>query len=100
MRDDLVTVVQTCALPISHLLPALPVGAGLGQGGGGGRGGLVLESRRRPVVGDGVEIGRASCRERVEISGGPGSVKEKRRDAGGGRGGARETSRCVAAETG
>src|SRR5438105_9295413 len=65
IRDPLVTGVQTCALPISRPPPGRPVrprttdrrrrhGDGVaGQGRGAGEAG-------------GREIGRASCRERVE----------------------------------
>src|SRR5690606_41972847 len=82
IRDFHVTGVQTCALPISAL-------------GKQGHGLLLdcrtLESRYVPfptqhvrlVVADtGVrreQIGRASCRERVEMSGGAVSLKEKER---------------------
>src|SRR4029079_19818038 len=54
IRDKLVTGVQTCALPIS------PLGRARGRAGRpGGPGATAVNAP---------EIGRASCRERVEIS--------------------------------
>src|SRR5260370_40803894 len=77
IRDSSVTGVQTCALPISvdrgerrdrivHRDPPPAQGAP-GRGGHGGRH---------------AQIGRASCRGRVEISGGAGSLKKKKRERG------------------
>src|SRR5690606_40427724 len=95
IRDFHVTGVQTCALPIwrdigfrgqaacdlQHVVGVEAVGGdGLEEGGGNGR----LGGRRGLRFC--VEIGRASCRERVEMSVGAGSgneegeVKERRRD--------------------
>src|SRR5207244_6541022 len=88
IRDDLVTGVQTCALPIwigvairfiadvdddvsllagEDALDALPIVHGLSQRIGGGvlaiAGGIVVFQHANQLVG--LEIGRASCRERV-----------------------------------
>src|SRR5688500_20339426 len=72
IRDYKVTGVQTCALPISHAvrLRAIPAGCGKAQRG---------SEQLRIAVGDRIrshrekrsepEIGRASCRERVESPG-------------------------------
>src|SRR5947208_15903144 len=73
IRDDLVTGVQTCALPIfsSTLIPS----AGSGETRGG-----TDRSAACSCAGSGratTKIGRASCRERVEISGVAGSLKKK-----------------------
>src|SRR3712207_9294831 len=83
IRDIGVTGVQTCALPIwaggdAALLPRPAAGPGRPRhtGGGGlsgGRGGAQLAAVRR-----GDQIGRASGRERVEISVGAGSLKKKK----------------------
>src|SRR5438552_18009055 len=54
IRDDLVTGVQTCALPIYSSTGRL-----------GSRGGPVEECRAELVDGAADQIGRASCRERV-----------------------------------
>src|SRR5207244_7497866 len=99
IRDDLVTGVQTCALPIYLLAPAA---AGLGaevvergrpcdlaEPGPGARpmrvvalpepacllervGGQILGGR--PIAGQVDEIGRASCRERGWVEGGGGAL--------------------------
>src|SRR5205085_8190765 len=81
IRDLTVTGVQTCALPISVFLGG-DQGAGCavveGRGVTGGDTAALPEDRAqlRQALGRGVgarplvEIGRASCRERVEISGG------------------------------
>src|SRR5262249_57479567 len=90
IRDWSVTGVQTCALPIWP-------GAGLPARGRRRAAphrrvpGPELRPRCGPVVGDGArvsgrarraqEIGRASCRERGEIWGGGGWLREKRREA-------------------
>src|SRR5687767_15183331 len=91
IRDKLVTGVQTCALPISarraprrlarrpaprrRAGAAAPGAAEFRRGGGGGVGGAYRErgaaegasaKKRVGRIGSaGVEIGRASCRERV-----------------------------------
>src|SRR5205085_9049201 len=64
IRDLTVTGVQTCALPISEEICLGDAAA------------LELVERMLPVtLGD--QIGRASCRERVEMSVGAGAVKKK-----------------------
>src|SRR5207244_7722236 len=77
IRDDLVTGVQTCALPISERLPGDAVDAlhtRVGQVHG--------EDRRRcpdhRLQAELREIGRASCRERVKISGDGVTMKKKK----------------------
>src|SRR5207244_8290100 len=74
IRDDLVTGVQTCALPIS-VRPVFQQPARRGPRGRLAYGreevrrGLRFEpGGHRAVPVPGVEIGRASCRERVEIA--------------------------------
>src|SRR3712207_7426355 len=78
IRDIGVTGVQTCALPISpSCVPSREAAAAPGKarpGGDGGRGGG--RSRRAVVC---REIGRASCRERVEISVVAVSLKKKKK---------------------
>src|SRR5262249_56832898 len=75
IRDWSVTGAQTCALPIwcdeqrADQLRAVEQVAGFRPRGGDG-------GDRGHGVGP-CEIGRASCRERGEISGGGGSLKEK-----------------------
>src|SRR4051794_41835310 len=68
IRDGRVTGVQTCALPIFALrrLQGERLRAGQRRGG----------DRRLPA--DEEQIGRASCRERVEISGVAVSLKKKK----------------------
>src|SRR2546430_9702747 len=66
IRDLTVTGVQTCALPISRKRLVRRAGRG------------VDEADRRPAR-DLREIGRASCRERGEISGGAVSLKKKKK---------------------
>src|SRR5258708_39999376 len=81
IRDDLVTGVQTCALPIS---PPCRVGAAAADFGAGlaflslaGVGGQAhARGPRGPCLGR--EIGRASCRERGEISVVAVSLKKKK----------------------
>src|SRR5690348_18448911 len=74
IRDGRVTGVQTCALPILRVLHARaaespgPLGVGLEHQ-------LLLGGEQR-------QIGRASCRERVEISGVAGSLKKKKTPTG------------------
>src|SRR5256886_11267396 len=95
IRDLTVTGVQTCALPISKRDTNdgyRGSGAARSRARRGGsaarRGPLELPSQGDPrhrsgvdVRGDGdpAQIGRASCRGRVEISGVAGSLKKKKR---------------------
>src|SRR5258708_38763433 len=80
IRDDLVTGVQTCALPISrryapraaHRLSGYRSGGDCGRR----RGHHDAADSRCPP--ERMEIGRASCRERVEISVVAVSLKKKR----------------------
>src|SRR5699024_11675417 len=98
IRDRNVTGVQTCALPIFlvevvDLVGVLAEEAGalhrLGQHQGGG------DHRREPGAGGLVDrgvqdqIGRASCRERVERTGGEVGGEESGRGGRGGRSGRR-----------
>src|SRR5205823_10537277 len=83
IRDKLVTGVQTCALPIS--CSAQPVRSPLRDDLGvpvptsGDLTGWAEQGVLLPIVGNlisnaiivGIEIGRASCRERVQGAGGP-----------------------------
>src|SRR5256886_5679886 len=91
IRDLTVTGVQTCALPIFHgiggekqmRIERRHVGIGVlppGEGCARDVELIVLDRVHdaHPRVG-GVEIGRASCRGRGEISGGAGSFKKKKR---------------------
>src|SRR5258708_33416188 len=87
IRDDLVTGVQTCALPIScrrrlrHSRRALSRGRLDLRGGAAARtaGQVDRGPLRAPGGGEPVaKIGRASCRERVEISVGAVSLKKKK----------------------
>src|SRR3712207_9439252 len=82
IRDIGVTGVQTCALPI------LTTTSGVGETAASQRGRTSpkrrtppARGRRSTVLAGGsstpAEIGRAWCRERVEISGGPVSLKKK-----------------------
>src|SRR5437870_13855158 len=64
IRDGHVTGVQTCALPISHYSLSVRTRSPLPG----------AETR----ITTGQQIGRASCRERVEVSGGAGGVKKKK----------------------
>src|SRR2546422_9368557 len=77
IRDVAVTGVQTCALPISaerssELRPA-PAGAQTSAP-------PTVDRLAVRVVVDSYQIGRASCRERGEISGGAVSLKKKNGD--------------------
>src|SRR5262249_56340814 len=65
-------------------LVASGLGGGVGQQAGGAAVGQLLE---------GEEIGRASCRERVEIAGGAGALKKKREEGRRERRGGREGER-------
>src|SRR3712207_8939988 len=83
IRDIGVTGVQTCALPICRAGD----GAGRGRGGWkrcpvrgeGRRAGRRQGRRRHDRPGRRREIGRASCRERVEISVVAVSLKKKKK---------------------
>src|SRR5688500_19908122 len=79
IRDYKVTGVQTCALPILHVAG---VGEFVAQVDGGG----ILEefSEAGAGVGETPEIGRASCRERVENWVGDGALKKKNEERGSG----------------
>src|SRR3712207_9371879 len=77
IRDIGVTGVQTCALPISYYRDKLHVFAACGPGS------VVVSPQARPVAEQHLdpavlEIGRASCRERVEISVVAVSLKKKK----------------------
>src|SRR5438552_13253159 len=81
IRYDLVTGVQTCALPICREPARRGLGAGGAVGGqacrpdpaGGGRRAGAARRAGRALR----EIGRASCRERGENSVGAAALKEK-----------------------
>src|SRR2546430_8814198 len=96
IRDLTVTGVQTCALPILEaLLPAFElldfIYSGKPQapdhyannihGYGAVLGSPVTSFDRLDLALEGVEIGRASCRERVEISVVAVSLKKKNHDS-------------------
>src|SRR5437763_17089471 len=84
IRDTSVTGVQTCALPISRTRPGTPAAARPSPA-----------SRPMPTVLAPSEIGRASCRERVEGPGVGGQVEKKKTKGGRegpGRAGRAETS--------
>src|SRR5439155_10465542 len=98
IRDGHVTGVQTCALPISSCwLPRPPAGRRTKPTTAPSRADLLAQQELRQLPphdarvpgghqrdGRGaVEIGRASCRERVEISGGGGWIEKKNEVAGG-----------------
>src|SRR5207244_9058972 len=80
IRDDLVTGVQTCALPICQKTRH-SFGAGSIHPAGGAAGSAeavgpdVFRSQLRVPAG---KIGRASCRERVEVAGGAVVVERRR----------------------
>src|SRR5207248_3502248 len=87
IRDRTVTGVQTCALPIllfhelgEHLVLLLQLGFQKGDPLLAGLD-LFVGSGRRPEGRDAVlkelQIGRASCRERVKMSVGGGALKNK-----------------------
>src|SRR5207244_10043382 len=98
IRDDLVTGVQTCALPI-YGCPAGPAASRSGPGTAGvsptgprrprgssrrGRSGTSARRwcrRRRRGRPSRAQIGRASCREGGEVEGGRGGVNEQRGEA-------------------
>src|SRR5690349_22633176 len=86
IRDLYVTGVQTCALPIlvarrDQLDRAVELFCRQRDEAGARRQLRLRTERAADEVADGVylEIGRASCRERVEISVGAGSLKKKRK---------------------
>src|SRR5262249_57586657 len=68
IRDWSVTGVQTCALPIFHRIRPL--------GGRHGQAHLARAELPRHAAKLAKQIGRASCRERVQISGGAECVKK------------------------
>src|SRR5207253_6782479 len=85
IRDGHVTGVQTCALPISfrfaapaHLAKQLLVEGWLGLQIGRWERVVGMARKRRSKESPAKEIGRASCRERVEISVSAASVRSKR----------------------
>src|SRR2546421_7578748 len=94
IRDLIVTGVQTCALPICTAPASTWASATRRRVGGALRtrrrvalahvlAGAVQPAQQVPQVRrERVEIGRASCRERGEISVGAVSVKKKRRRVG------------------
>src|SRR5690349_24652603 len=80
IRDLYVTGVQTCALPISGSRAAF----GVAELDAAVAGAVPVASRVHVPAGIGghpdhvlVQIGRASCRERVEVAAGAGSLKKK-----------------------
>src|SRR5437762_13700315 len=75
IRDTSVTGVQTCALPI---LRARPTGRGSldDPDFAVGRPGVEVPEERKSET---WEIGRASCRERVYVSGVPATSKENKK---------------------
>src|SRR5947208_15025053 len=76
IRDDLVTGVQTCALPILEI-DAQPRGLAPAMDAIARHGSRGTEPPRR----DAGEIGRASCRERVWSSVVDGSVERRKADS-------------------
>src|SRR5256885_11141817 len=76
IRDYKVTGVQTCALPIYHPVDAAKLAEPAGEDGKFREVGEIAEKAEH--VGR-EEIGRASCRGRVEISVGAVSLKKKKR---------------------
>src|SRR5699024_11987812 len=92
IRDRNVTGVQTCALPICRVqrrgdvggpgVGVLDGGAGRVGAGGGHLVGVAALVREGTQRGDQapVQIGRASCRERVESGGGGGALDSTERD--------------------
>src|SRR2546430_5470161 len=81
IRDLTVTGVQTCALPISHLLAAERARAAEAERLAAERTRLVAEADRAEALreADRLKIGRASGRGRGEISGVAGSLKKKKK---------------------
>src|SRR5438093_9370256 len=79
IRDWSVTGVQTCALPS---IPEL-IGETEDRVGSRVKRRAVQQMlAREPVRAEVIQIGRASCRERVEISVGGGSLKKKKKEEG------------------
>src|SRR5262249_59061397 len=72
IRDWSVTGVQTCALPISSAASAAPFTASSERAAAPGRGPAMASTAPAPE-----QIGRASCRERVEMSAVAVSLKKK-----------------------
>src|SRR5699024_11962766 len=77
IRDRNVTGVQTCALPISSLMAVGMLSKQVGQTIRDCMPTAIKEGRTVPMHD---QIGRASCRERVEMSGGAVSTKKKNRN--------------------
>src|SRR5438552_14604413 len=80
IRDDLVTGAQTCALPISPLEERTILHGEFDPGSGRTLAARLTHASRARTRASalGKEIGRASCRERVEGGGGVGGCKEKK----------------------
>src|SRR5438093_10446300 len=85
IRDWSVTGVQTCALPILDAPNASaaaavrkPVGGRGGSVGGVQQVWSLAQMAPRPQSTSAAQIGRASCRERVEISVGAGARKKQK----------------------
>src|SRR2546430_15232562 len=78
IRDLTVTGVQTCALPISHRLRIAPQARFLRSARRTARRGRNQAGKEKLRLAR--EIGRASCRERVEISVVDVSLKKKKTD--------------------
>src|SRR5438552_12799048 len=83
IRDDLVTGVQTCALPIFVSYARHSAGAALGPGRSPVQ--TTLTCAKSPAATCASEIGRASCREKCRSRGGPDHEKKKEREKGGRR---------------
>src|SRR5207302_6097156 len=75
IRDFHVTGVQTCALPICY---GLVFGDDPAEAERREHEAVAQPAAERPAA----EIGRASCRERVEISVGAGAIKKKKKTKG------------------
>src|SRR5207244_9788789 len=79
IRDDLVTGVQTCALPIllGKTLEPRPGSLEIARVAADHGCQRALLRADRPAADRRVQIGRASCRERVEMPGGAVALKQK-----------------------
>src|SRR5258707_14111313 len=81
IRDIGVTGVQTCALPISAAGAGATLrSSAIGDGGGSGRDD-ASKATENAMSDQSMEIGRASCRERVSISVVAVSLKKKKKTA-------------------